>query len=98
MSSLVQPVNLNSLNVVKSELLAAVNQAGSQLEAYIGNRDKIEFMQGSLAGLKEILGILQVIQLSGSELLTQEMIDLAAAIPAGAAWPWNTGGPKTPTA
>ena len=82
--SLIYKVNLSSLNMVKGELLASVNQAGSQLEAFISNRDKMEFMQSCQDGLKEILGIVQVLQLAGAELLTQEMIELAAAIPAGA--------------
>jgi len=82
--TLVHKVNLSSLNLVKSELLISFTQSGSHLEAFISNRDKPEFLQSSLDGLKEILGIVQVIQLAGAELLTQEMIELMASIPVSA--------------
>jgi len=76
-------VNLTSLNMIKPELLASIKQASSNIEAFISNRDKAEFLQSSLDGLKEILGIVQLIQLQGAEVLVQEMVNLAAAIPAG---------------
>jgi len=77
-------VNLASLNMVKTELLNAIQQAGAHIEQFISNRDKQEFLDESLAGLKEILGIIQVVQLKGAELLTQEMIELLSSIPVGA--------------
>jgi hypothetical protein len=76
-------VNLTSLNMIKPELLASIRQSSSNIEAFISNRDKAEFLQSSLDGLKEILGILQLIQLRGADMLVQEMIELASVIPAG---------------
>ena len=76
-------VNLTSLNLIKPELLAAIKQSSSNIEAFISNRDKPEFLQSTLDGLKEILGILQLIQLRGADMLVQEMIELASVIPAG---------------
>lgn len=76
-------VNLTSLNLIKPELLASIKQSSSNIEAFISNRDKSEFLQSTLDGLKEILGILQLIQLRGADMLVQEMIELASAIPAG---------------
>lgn len=84
-------VNLSSLNMVKAELLASIKQAGSNIEAFISNRDKPEFLQNTIDGLKEILGITQVIQLRGAELLAQEMIGLASSIPAGANESYDKG-------
>lgn len=82
--SLSYKVNLTSLNLVKNELLASIRQAGSNIETFISNRDKGEYLQASLDGLKEILGILHVIQLKGGEILTREMIELGSSIPVGA--------------
>lgn len=82
--SLSYKINLTSLNLVKTELLASIRQAGSNIETFISNRDKGEYLQASLDGLREILGILHVIQLKGAEVLTQEMIELGSAIPVGA--------------
>ena len=70
--------------MIKPELLASIKQASSNIEAFISNRDKAEFLQSSMDGLKEILGIVQLIQLKGAEVLVQEMIELAGAVPAGA--------------
>ncbi len=79
-----QAVNLASLSMVKGELLTSINQSGAHIEQFIANRDKMDFLQQSLDELKSILGILQMVELHGAELLTQEMIELLSSIPAGA--------------
>lgn len=77
-------VNLTSLNIVKAEFLATIQQATNLLEQFISSRDRQDVLQECLSHLEQILGALRIIQLHGADMLTHEMVEALKAIPVGA--------------
>jgi hypothetical protein len=77
-------VNLTSLNLIKGELFVAMQQSSSNIESFISNRDNAEFLQVSLEVLKQILGVMRMLQLRGADVLVAEMVEALSAIPIGA--------------
>ncbi len=77
-------VNLTSLNIVKTEFLATIQQATNQLEQFITARDRQDLLQGCLEHLQQIHGVMRVVQLSGADLLAAEMVAALQTVPTGA--------------
>jgi hypothetical protein len=77
-------INLGSLSIIREELLTAIKQTGANLEQFISNRDKEEFQQSTLEGLKELNGVFRIIQLDGADTLTGEMVELLTNVPVSA--------------
>lgn len=77
-------LNLTSLNIVKSEYLATVQQATNQLEQFISSRGNSDILQSSIEQFEQIVGVLKIVQLSGADLLASAMVDGLKNIPADA--------------
>ena len=73
-----------SLSLVRDELFATIEQAELSLEQFIGERSNGQLLQQAVEGLQQIRGTLKLIELTGAEMLAQEMLDQANDIPAGA--------------
>ncbi|MDE1461076.1 hypothetical protein [Spartinivicinus poritis] len=73
-----------SLNLVREELEATIQNAESSLESFIEDRENSGHIQSCVDYLQQIRGTLSLIEMSGAELLAQEMVNLATDIPAGA--------------
>lgn len=73
-----------SLSLVRDELFATIEQAELSLEQFIGERSNGHLLQQAVEGLQQIRGTLKLIELTGAEMLAQEMLDQANDIPAGA--------------
>ena len=73
-----------SLSLVRDELFATIEQAELSLEQFIGERSNGNLLQQAVEGLQQIRGTLKLIELTGAEMLAQEMLDQANDIPAGA--------------
>lgn len=73
-----------SLSLVRDELFATIEQAELSLEQFIGERSNGHLLQLAVEGLQQIRGTLKLIELTGAEMLAQEMLDQANDIPAGA--------------
>jgi len=69
---------------VRDELFATIEQAELSLEQFIGERSNGHLLQQAVEGLQQIRGTLKLIELTGAEMLAQEMLDQANDIPAGA--------------
>jgi hypothetical protein len=73
-----------SLNLVRDELFATMEEAESSLEHFIADRHNGSLLQQAVENLHQVRGTLNVIELAGAELLAQEVLDQATDIPAGA--------------
>jgi hypothetical protein len=73
-----------SLNLVRDELFATMEEAELSLEHFIADRQNGSLLQQAVESLKQVRGALNLIELVGAELLAQEVLDQATDIPAGA--------------
>ncbi len=78
-------IKLSSLNIIQSEFLVSVQAATNQLEQLVSKRDSQDALQDSLACLQQLHGVLQMLQLTGADLLLFEMIAALKTVTAGAA-------------
>lgn len=77
-------VNLSSLNIVKDEFLATIQNATNQLEQFISGRERADLLQSCLEQLHQIQGVTRVVQLHGADLLATEMLAALSTVPVGA--------------
>lgn len=73
-----------SLGLVRDELFATMEEAEQSLEHFIIDRNNGGLLQQAVENLKQVRGTLKLIELTGAELLAQEVLDLATDIPVGA--------------
>lgn len=73
-----------SLSLVRDELFATIEQAEQSLEQFIVERENGSLLQQAVESLQQVRGTLNLIELTGAELLAQEVLDQATDIPAGA--------------
>ncbi|WXL27586.1 ferrous iron transporter B [Ectopseudomonas mendocina] len=79
-----------SLNLVRDELFATLEEAETCLEHFIVDRNNASLLQQAVANLQQVRGTFNLIELAGAELLAQEMLTQAGAIPVGADDACNT--------
>src|SRR3989338_5205137 len=73
-----------SLNLVRDELFATMEEAESSLEHFIADRHNGSLLQQAVENLHQVRGALNLIELAGAELLAKEVLEQATDIPAGA--------------
>lgn len=73
-----------SLSLVRDELFATMEEAEQSLEHFIIDRNNGGLLQQAVENLKQVRGTLNLIELTGAELLAQEILQLATDIPVGA--------------
>ncbi|MBE7374686.1 ferrous iron transporter B [Pseudomonas lopnurensis] len=73
-----------SLGLVRDELFATMEEAEQSLEHFIIDRNNGGLLQQAVENLKQVRGTLNLIELTGAELLAQEVLQLATDIPVGA--------------
>ena len=76
-------VNFQSLNMVRDELTATIEKAASDLEAFVGSRDDGQSLQACVEGIRQIVGILNVIEFRGAAKLAEELLASANEITVG---------------
>lgn len=74
----------SSLSLVRGELFATMEQAEKSLEQFIADRTNVSYLQQGVEYLQQIRGILKLIEITGAEMLAQEVLLLATDIPVGA--------------
>ena len=82
MSSL-DAVNFQSLNLVRDELVATIEEAARDLEKFVTTQDDSESLQTSIECIGQIAGTLKLIEFRGAELLAQELLATANEISPG---------------
>ncbi|SDI24112.1 hypothetical protein SAMN05216588_113116 [Pseudomonas flavescens] len=73
----------SSLGLVRDELFATIEEAEASLEQFIVERNNGSLLQQAVDNLQQVRGTLNLIELTGAELLAQEVLDQATDIPAG---------------
>lgn len=71
--STTETLNLASLKMVQDELVATIEQSAVRLEQFTQDRNNGELLQNCIDGIKQIRGILSLIQLKGVDLLADEL-------------------------
>lgn len=67
-------INLTSVSLVKEELVVSIEKAAGHLDQFAADHANKEGLEQSIQGLRQVAGVLQVVQLSAAELLAQEML------------------------
>ncbi|MDP2244933.1 ferrous iron transporter B [Pseudomonas sp.] len=75
---------VTSLSLVRSELFTTMEEAESSLEHFIAERHNGSLLQQAVESLHQVRGTLNLVELTGAELLAQEVLEQATDIPAGA--------------
>jgi hypothetical protein len=73
-----------SLSLVRNELFTTMEEAESSLEHFIAERHNGSLLQQAVESLHQVRGTLNVVELTGAELLAQEVLEQATDIPVGA--------------
>ncbi|MFS1522644.1 hypothetical protein ACL7TT_00790 [Microbulbifer sp. 2304DJ12-6] len=73
-------INITSVNVVKEELAVALDNAASHLDKFVADTTRKLPLEQCLADLKQVSGVLQMVQLRAGELLAQEQITALAEV------------------
>lgn len=68
-------LNLASLKMVQDELVATIEDSAIRLEQFTNDRANGELLQNCIDGIKQIRGILSLIQLRGVDLLADELVE-----------------------
>ncbi|MFT5082989.1 MAG: putative transcriptional regulator [Lentisphaeria bacterium] len=76
-------VNFQSLNMVRDELVATIEDSAQHLERFVSAQGDGTSLQSSIDGITQIVGILKLIQLNGAELLARELLITAQEISPG---------------
>lgn len=71
--STTETLNIASLKMVQDELVATIEQSAVRLEQFAQDRNNGELLQNCIDGIKQIRGILSLIQLKGVDLLADEL-------------------------
>ena len=78
-----EAINLNSLSLVREQLIVTIEQASVQLEGFIGDQANVNILQSCVDSLEQIRGTLDVVQLYGASELASEILDSANGIVSG---------------
>jgi hypothetical protein len=80
-------VNLQSLNMVRNELVATIEQAARDLELFVAGEAEGDPLNACVESVKQIIGILKLLQFRGASLLVEELylaLKDIPSVPAGA--------------
>lgn len=78
-----------SLSLVRNELFTTIDEAEQSLEQFIVERQNGSLLQQAVVNLQQVRGILKLIELTGAEMLAQEVLQQATNIPAGVGEVWD---------
>lgn len=66
--------NVTSVNLVKDELVAAIDGAAGHLDLFAADHNNKQSLEQCMQALRQVSGVLQMVQLHAGELLAQEML------------------------
>ncbi|TVZ39300.1 hypothetical protein P886_3698 [Alteromonadaceae bacterium 2753L.S.0a.02] len=76
-------VNFQSLNMVRDELVATIEDSARHLENFVNDADDSDSLQTCINGIRQIVGILRLIQFRGACTLSEELLLTATDISPG---------------
>ncbi len=80
-------LNFQSLNMVREELVATIENSARYLEEFVTTQDNAKCLQACIDGVKQIHGILKLIQFRGAAMLAEELLEVANGIAPGSNGP-----------
>jgi len=80
-------VNFQSLNMVREELVATIEESARNLESFVNQQEDSDALQNCIDGIRQIVGILRLIQFNGACLLAEELLVTATDISPGNSGP-----------
>lgn len=69
--------SFQSLHVIRSELVATIEQAARDLEVYVSEGNDVKALNACVAGIKQIHGILRLLEFRGASMLVDELFLIA---------------------
>lgn len=76
-------LNFQSLNMVREELVATIENSARLLEEFVTAQENAKSLQQCIDGIKQINGILKLIQFRGAAMLAEELFAVANGIAPG---------------
>ncbi|WP_246434695.1 CDP-diacylglycerol--glycerol-3-phosphate 3-phosphatidyltransferase [Teredinibacter haidensis] len=76
-------VKFQSLNMVRDELVATIDESARNLEQFVTQQEDSDALQSCINGIRQIVGILRLIQFGGASLLAEELLITATDISPG---------------
>lgn len=76
-------LNFQSLNMVREELVATIENSARLLEEFVTTQENEKSLQQCIDGIKQINGILKLIQFRGAAMLAEELFAVANEIAPG---------------
>lgn len=73
-------VNFQSLHMIRDELVSTIEQSTRDLEVFVSEDGEAKSFQACIAGIKQILGILRLLEFHGATLLAEELLATAETI------------------
>lgn len=67
-------INLTSVSLVKDELVTSIEGATGYLDQFAADHTDKQALENCIQGLRQVTGVLQMVQLTAAELLAQEML------------------------
>ncbi|WP_019601815.1 hypothetical protein [Teredinibacter turnerae] len=80
-------VNFQSLNMVRDELVATIEDSARNLEIFVNDGEDSDSLQNCINGIRQIVGILRLIQFRGACTLAEELLLTATDISPGNSGP-----------
>lgn len=80
-------LNFQSLNMVREELVATIENSARFLEEFVTAQENAKNLQLCIDGVKQINGILKLIQFRGAAMLAEELFAVANEIAPGSSGP-----------
>lgn len=80
-------VNFQSLNMVRDELVATIEDSARHLEMFVNDGEDSDSLQTCINGVRQIVGILRLIQFRGACTLAEELLVTATDISPGNSGP-----------
>lgn len=80
-------LNFQSLNMVREELVATIENSARLLEEFVTAQENAKSLQQCIDGIKQIQGILKLIQFRGAAMLAEELYAVANEIAPGSSGP-----------
>lgn len=74
--------SFHSLNVIRDELVATIEQAARDLEVFVSEEGDAKSINACIAGIKQINGILRLLEFKGASMLAEELLATASTLSA----------------
>lgn len=72
--------SFQSFHVIRGELVATIEQAARDLEIFVSEGQDVKSLNACVAGVKQIHGILRLLEFRGGSMLAEELYNLAKGI------------------